>query len=71
MKIDRCICFNKTFDLLKDIAITKRCVTIDALQKHVAFGQKCKLCKPYVCEMLKSGQTEFFSLIEEVRVELD
>ena len=66
MKIDRCVCFQKSFSLLKQVASSERCETIEALQEHVAFGQKCQLCRPYVQRMLVTGEVEFSEVITEV-----
>lgn len=63
IRIDRCICFQKSFAELKVIAQQHGAENIEALQKYVSFAQKCRLCRPYVAEMLRSGQTVFTQLI--------
>lgn len=63
MNIDRCICFQKTFSSLKEVAKSTNCQTIEQLQKHEVFGQKCQLCKPYVRRMLDTGEVEFSEVI--------
>ncbi len=65
MKIDRCFCFQKTFATLKAVAEATGAASVAALQEHVEFGQKCKLCHPYTRRMLRTGETVFHEIIEE------
>ncbi|PIQ28406.1 (2Fe-2S)-binding protein [bacterium (Candidatus Blackallbacteria) CG17_big_fil_post_rev_8_21_14_2_50_48_46] len=65
MQIDRCVCFQKTFNELKALALEQGIREIEALQESILFGKKCKLCHPYIREMLKTGQTEFYSLLTD------
>ena len=39
--------------------------TVRELQEHVLFGQRCKLCHPYVRRMLRTGQTVFGEVVTE------
>lgn len=66
MKIDRCLCFQQPFSLLKEVAVSKKCGTVEELQEHIVFGQNCKLCKPYVRRMLDTGEVEFSEVIIEL-----
>ena len=66
MKIDRCICFQKPFSLLKSVAKEENCDSVEALQEHIVFGQNCQLCKPYVRKMLDTGEVEFSEVITSV-----
>ena len=59
MRIDRCVCFNVTFADLARVAEATGAASVEALQQHRAFGQKCRLCHPYVRRMLRTGQTAF------------
>jgi bacterioferritin-associated ferredoxin len=63
MRIDRCVCFQKTFSELKAVAEATGATTVEALQHHVRFGLNCRLCVPYVREMLASGLTSFDHII--------
>lgn len=63
MYIDRCICFDKTFVLLKEIARRYNVGSISALQEKVEFGKRCGLCHPYVKRMLRTGETVFTEVI--------
>jgi bacterioferritin-associated ferredoxin len=65
MRIDRCICFHKTFAELKCLAERTGASTVSELQQHVAFGQKCRLCHPYVRRMLRTGRTAFHEIVTE------
>jgi bacterioferritin-associated ferredoxin len=59
MRIDRCYCYEQTFEHLKAVADETDAASVAALQEHVTFGENCQLCHPYVREMLRTGQTVF------------
>lgn len=61
--IDRCVCFGVPFAYLKRVADAAGAQTVEALQAHVRFGQKCRLCHPYVRRMLETGETVFHDLL--------
>ena len=63
IRIDRCYCFGKTFAELKRTADRTGAATVAELQRHAAFGQRCKLCHPYVRRMLRTGETVFHEII--------
>ena len=63
--IDRCLCFNQTFATLKAVAEAQELTTVEDLQRHVAFGAKCELCRPYVRAMLETGETSFAVLLHD------
>lgn len=65
MRIDRCICFQQTFALLRDVAEAEGATTVAALQQHVAFGQRCGLCRPYVRRMLRTGEVVFGEIVTD------
>ena len=65
MKIDRCVCFQETFARLQAVAAAQGTRTVAALQEHVAFGLRCRLCVPYVRRMLRTGQVVFHEVITE------
>ncbi len=65
MQIDRCFCFHATFATLADVADATGAATVAELQEHARFGQKCRLCHPYVRRMLRTGQTVFHQIITE------
>ncbi len=65
MRIDRCICFDVPFAHLKKVAGDTGASTVEALQAHAVFGQKCGLCRPYVRRMLRTGQTAFHEIVTE------
>ncbi len=64
MEIDRCYCYDKTFEALKAIADQTETDSLEALQEHVTFGENCQLCHPYVRRMLDTGQTVFHEVLE-------
>ena len=64
MNIDRCYCYDQTFDDLKDGAEDTGAASLEALQAHVTFGENCQLCHPYVRRMLHTGKTVFHEVVE-------
>ena len=54
-----------TFRQLKQVAQENGITTVDELQRVRPFGLSCKLCLPYVRQMLKDGTTEFENSIIE------
>jgi bacterioferritin-associated ferredoxin len=65
MRIDRCYCYQQTFDDLKATAQATGADSVEALQSHVIFGENCQLCHPYVRRMLETGETVFHEVIED------
>ncbi len=65
MRIDRCICFNRTFEELKATADAQDTSSLRDLQEHVEFGKQCELCHPYVRRMLRTGETWFDRIITD------
>lgn len=65
MNIDRCYCFQKTFAELKAVAEKTSAESVAALQEHVEFGRRCRLCHPYVRRMLRTGSTVFHEIVKE------
>ena len=65
MRIDRCVCYQKTFSLLKEVAHSHKCATIEELQKEVLFGKQCKMCHVYVRRMLSTGEVVFSEVITD------
>lgn len=59
MPVDRCICHNILFREIKRIADERGITTLEELQVEKISSTSCKLCLPYVREMLKTGQTSF------------
>jgi bacterioferritin-associated ferredoxin len=64
MEIDRCYCYQQTFETLKGVAEATGADSVEGLQAHVSFGKNCQLCHPYVRRMLKTGETVFHEVIE-------
>lgn len=59
MSVNRCVCFNVSFEKLKEIVEKYDCSTVEELQEHIDFGLGCGMCCPYVEKMLNTGQIEF------------
>ncbi|HEX7069309.1 MAG TPA: (2Fe-2S)-binding protein [Rhodothermales bacterium] len=67
IRIDRCICRQKTFAELAAVARRTGARSVAELQQHVDFGTGCGLCRPYVRRMLETGQVVFDEILEEGR----
>ena len=65
MRIDRCYCFKKTFAELCQRAAETGSQTLEELQAHVQFGERCKLCHPYIRRSLHTGETAFSEILTE------
>lgn len=65
MRIDRCACFQVTFADLMAVAHHTGAGDVEQLQRHVDFGQRCRLCHPYVRRMLRTGETVFSEILTD------
>lgn len=63
VRIDRCYCFGQPFAGLKAVADATGAATVAELQAHATFGQRCRLCHPYVRRMLRTGETVFGEIV--------
>ena len=61
--INRCICSNISFEKIKSLALKESYHSLEELQAENICCCNCKLCAPYIVEMLKTGKTTF-QLIE-------
>jgi bacterioferritin-associated ferredoxin len=60
--VSRCICRNVSFAELLPRARGAHW-TLNDLVRETGCGGQCGLCRPYLREMLLSGQTEFHELL--------
>ncbi len=65
MAVTHCICSSVSFVELKNIADEHKIKTIEELRRIKPFGLSCKLCVPYVRQMLRDGRTAFDTPIIE------
>ena len=65
MRIDRCVCYDVTFEKLRITAEACGADTVEALQQHVRFGLNCGMCRPYVRRMLRTGEVVFSEIITD------
>lgn len=63
MRIDRCYCFDESFEALRDLAAETGAGSVAELQEHREFGLRCRLCHPYVRRMLRTGQVVFRQIV--------
>ena len=61
--IDKCICFDTTFKEMKKLMQENNITTIEELRIIKPVSLNCKLCLPYIMEMIKTGKTEFNEII--------
>lgn len=59
MNIDKCVCFNISFDTMKN----NKCTDINHICELYGCGTKCGMCMPYIKVMLKTGETRFERII--------
>jgi bacterioferritin-associated ferredoxin len=57
--VNRCVCYRVPFTEMKEVADANGIRDLETLQQRIFFGFKCGLCRPYVEQMLRTGQTEF------------
>lgn len=63
--IDRCVCFRRTFVELLAVADASGARSLEQLQEETEFGLSCRLCNPYVRQMLRTRQTVFHTLLQD------
>jgi hypothetical protein len=63
--VDRCVCFDRPFVELLQIARSTGATTLEALQEETDFGLACRICNPYVRRMLRTGTTNFDVLLSD------
>ena len=64
LRITKCICREATFASLLTVARAREWALAD-LVRETGCGAGCGLCRPYLSEMLRTGQTEFSEVILE------
>ncbi|MEM1183775.1 MAG: hypothetical protein AAGI53_02125 [Planctomycetota bacterium] len=57
MAVNRCICFDRTFEELLQIAVSTGGGLLEA-HKQTGCGARCGLCLPYIQLMLREGSTD-------------
>jgi NAD(P)H-nitrite reductase large subunit len=59
MAITKCVCFNCSFEHLKEVAEKSGVTSLEGLKTQVTFALSCKMCIPYVEKMLQPGEVRF------------
>jgi bacterioferritin-associated ferredoxin len=59
MPVDRCICHQITFEEIYRIAQERGLRTVEEIQTEKLCSTSCRLCQPYIEEMLRTGRTVF------------
>lgn len=57
MAVKRCICFDRSFEEVRDIAVRTGGGLLEA-HKQTGCGARCGLCLPYIQYMLMTGDTD-------------
>ena len=71
MRIDRCLCFGRTFEDLLECARSRGIDDVDDLRNSEGFGLKCGLCVPYMRRTLATGEVVFDRVIVDEPVAQD
>jgi bacterioferritin-associated ferredoxin len=58
-QVNRCICHQRTFETLKEMAEEQELESVEELQQQRLCGCGCGLCVPYLRLMFKTGKTAF------------
>lgn len=58
MSVTRCICHDRSFDELKQLAASES-LTLEQLKNRTGCCTGCGMCEPYVRLMLATGRTAF------------
>jgi four helix bundle protein len=64
IQITRCVCQRMPFATLLPLA-REQGWTLDEIMRETGCGDQCGLCRPYLREMLRTGQTEFHQVLWE------
>lgn len=67
MKIDKCVCYNRSFRRILKESTENGIDTLEDLQRIMNICNKCEMCNPYIEEMYKTGKTEFNSILNKNR----
>lgn len=59
MPVDRCICHQISFAEVKEIAREKGYTTVKELRVENICSTNCRLCEPYIQQVLETGETIF------------
>jgi bacterioferritin-associated ferredoxin len=54
-----CLCYPHTFVELKELARQNGWQTVEEITAAVGCGNGCGLCRPYLAQMLATGETAF------------
>ena len=62
--VSRCICMRVPFATLLPLARAEGW-NLAAVMAETGCGDRCRLCRPYLRRMLRTGQTEFHELLAD------
>ena len=57
--ITRCICRYRTFEQIRKLMNTYGLETLEQVIDKKIAGDNCGMCRPYISNMLKTGEFEF------------
>lgn len=64
MRIDRCVCYGTLFTVIISKAKAEGW-TMEDIERILGCGSACGMCKPYIREGLRTGETEFNRILRE------
>jgi len=58
-EVTKCVCYDTTFEEMKEIMQKNNLTTVDELREIKPVALNCKLCLPYINKMIETGETRF------------
>lgn len=63
-KVTKCICYDTTFQEMKNLMKKNNAKTLKELQEIKTVAANCQLCLPYIKKMIDTGEVEFDLIIQ-------
>lgn len=57
--VTRCVCSYKSFDEIKSIMTSRNMHTLAEVVEQGIAGDSCGMCRPYISNMIKTGEIAF------------
>ncbi len=58
-EVTKCVCSNIEFEELLAISKSRNLNSIDEISKELGVGCNCRLCTPYIVQMLNTSEIRF------------
>lgn len=63
MKIDKCVCYNKSFRRIYKESLENGIDTLKGVREIMNICNKCKMCNPYIEKVFELNKFEFDELL--------